>query len=135
MKVCTKCHQKKENSEFHKRSDNGKLYNLCKACWYERDKKYQESHREQRISIDLKYKYGMTLEQKNHMVIEQQGLCGACEDPLGIDPLNICVDHDHKTGKVRKVICRGCNTALGSMKENPEKLRKLAKYAEYCKDN
>ena len=43
---------------------------------------------------------------------------------------NLAVDHDHKTGKVRKLLCHNCNRALGLFKDNAEVLRKAAQYVE-----
>jgi len=40
------------------------------------------------------------------------------------------VDHDHKTGKVRKLLCHNCNRALGLFKDNSELMRKAASYVE-----
>lgn len=42
----------------------------------------------------------------------------------------LAVDHDHKTGKVRKLLCHNCNRALGLFKDNPELMRKAAIYVE-----
>jgi hypothetical protein len=46
----------------------------------------------------------------------------------------LAVDHDHATGKVRKLLCHNCNRALGLMKDNPELLRKAAQYVEDHKE-
>jgi hypothetical protein len=45
----------------------------------------------------------------------------------------LAVDHDHETGKVRKLLCHNCNRALGLMKDDPELLRKAANYIEQFK--
>lgn len=42
----------------------------------------------------------------------------------------LAVDHDHDTGKVRKLLCHNCNRALGLFKDNPELMRKAASYVE-----
>lgn len=41
---------------------------------------------------------------------------------------NLCIDHDHATGKVRGTLCSRCNHALGLMKDNHENIIKLANY-------
>lgn len=75
----------------------------------------------------FKKKYGITLEEFNAWYITQEGKCGICKQfmiqPLMQrgQPLNIsCVDHDHKTGEVRGLLCSGCNKALGLFKDNIE---------------
>ena len=66
------------------------------------------------------------------MVLDQEGRCGCCGDVLGIDPRNICLDHDHDKKRIRKILCRGCNSALGHMKENVYRISKLLEYAKQC---
>lgn len=46
----------------------------------------------------------------------------------------LAVDHDHDTGKVRKLLCHNCNRALGLFKDNPELMRKAASYVEEHKE-
>lgn len=45
----------------------------------------------------------------------------------------LCVDHDHETGKVRKLLCHNCNRALGLLRDDPALLRKSAEYIEQHK--
>lgn len=46
----------------------------------------------------------------------------------------LAVDHDHETGRVRKLLCHNCNRALGLMKDDPELLRRAATYIEKHKE-
>jgi hypothetical protein len=73
--------------------------------------------------INLRKRFGLTLEQYQQMYDAQNGRCAICKEHerrLGKDdkPLPLSVDHDHKTNKVRKLLCGDCNTAIGLMKEN-----------------
>lgn len=56
----------------------------------------------------LKAKYGITLDQYDGMVKKQDGKCAIC-----FRIRKLVVDHDHKTGKMRKLLCAACNTRLG----------------------
>lgn len=69
-------------------------------------------------------RYGMPAGWYENKVLEQCGKCAACEDT---GPLEI--DHCHATGRVRDLLCGPCNRALGSAKEDPNRLRAVADYA------
>ncbi len=74
--------------------------------------------------------YGITLEQYISMYDRQEGRCGnlGCENELNLKKASTHVDHDHKTGKVRSLLCSGCNAALGFLKENTNRANGLANY-------
>ncbi len=77
----------------------------------------------------LKRKYGLTPEDVNEMLEEQNGLCGICRKALDVAiPRSIHVDHCHKGGRVRGILCQDCNIMLGNAKDNPETLRRAADY-------
>lgn len=75
-----------------------------------------------------KWKYGMETGDYDRMLNEQGGTCYICKNPPNKDSLD--VDHCHKTGKVRKLLCNRCNKVLGMMEENPELLIQMTKYVE-----
>jgi len=55
-------------------------------------------------------------------------ICKSIEGDGGISTLHI--DHSHKTGKIRGVLCRFCNNGIGNFKDEPELLRRSAEYLE-----
>jgi Recombination endonuclease VII len=59
--------------------------------------------------------YGISREQYEALLAQQGGVCGICRKPPQ-EPL--CVDHSHTTGRVRGLLCRKCNTALGSFDDD-----------------
>lgn len=77
----------------------------------------------------LKKEYGLSLEDYNYMLEKQGGVCAICKQ-LCSTKRSLAVDHNHVTGKIRSLLCRDCNVALGLMKENPELLRDAACYLE-----
>jgi hypothetical protein len=66
-------------------------------------------------------KYGLTPDAFLEAVSSQSGLCAICHRPPPAGK-PLYVDHDHTSGKVRSLLCRACNTAVGLM-ETSEVLR------------
>ena len=62
----------------------------------------------------LRVEYNMTLGQYREMYLTQGGLCALCGKPETNGNL-LVVDHDHDTGKVRGLLCSGCNLEIGKM--------------------
>lgn len=64
----------------------------------------------------------------------QNGLCAICQKPETATRKGtlrlLCVDHEHKTGKVRGLLCNRCNRTIGYMGENPGLLRAAAVYLD-----
>ena len=79
---------------------------------------------------NLKRSYGLTLIQYNELFKAQNGLCLGCFKHQSQFNHRLFVDHCHKTGKVRGLLCSSCNRALGGVHDVPETLRRLADYLE-----
>lgn len=77
--------------------------------------------------VQLRRFYGMTVEEFNEMLVAQDGACGICVRPLERG-LKTHVDHSHKTGLVRGLLCDACNVGLGRFKDDPEVLRRAIDY-------
>ena len=76
----------------------------------------------------LKVKYDMTLAEYDAMFEEQDGVCYICGLPETFQRLG--VDHNHKTGKVRKLLCNRCNRTIGYIEEDIELLKSMMQYLE-----
>jgi hypothetical protein len=152
-KRCNKCGEWKDRSEFykHKRHSDG-LASDCKVCqrktkkqdpvkararvnkWRvknadkkkEYNQKWFAENREKSRSSHLKRAYGLSVSEYEEMLRKQNGVCAICGGSNGEKPLH--VDHDHKTGKVRKLLCGACNKALGMVRDNESILLKMVKY-------
>lgn len=112
LKQCSRCSETKPFSEFVTWHGGHGAY--CKEC---------AKHRKRLIH------YGLSTEDYARMVLEQNGLCAVC----GLPPApgkELHVDHDHKTGRVRKLLCFHCNTALGHLNEDLYRVLSLARYIE-----
>mgnify|MGYP001559997872 FL=1 len=70
-------------------------------------------------------RYHLTLDQYHAKLESQDFMCGLCQTA---EPQ--VIDHNHKTGKVRGLLCRQCNQALGLLKESPQLLSAAKEYVE-----
>ena len=97
-----------------------------RAALSERDR---EAYRRYRRAAHLDKKFDLTVEQYEAMVVAQEGRCALCPKPDRPDK-RLAVDHDHKTGRVRALLCDCCNRALGLLDDSPVRLRAAANYLE-----
>ena len=72
----------------------------------------------------LRKNYDLSLEDVENILQKQNYRCAVCEKILS----KFFIDHNHKTGKVRGILCFNCNTALGKFEDNPELLAKAIIY-------
>lgn len=139
-KVCTKCRSFRFLDSFYRRK-NGTYYSVCKVCCAEHQrerwkknkdrvksiqKRYLEKNPDARVNTLLKNKFGITLERYNEVLSSQGGACAICLRKPGKRML--CVDHSHKTGKVRGILCHQCNHAIGLLRDDPSVVQKAAEY-------
>lgn len=120
--ICTKCKQEKPSTDFFKNGKHkitGKLVRArCKICCITKEDSRKAS---------LKRRYGISLEFYNIVLKDQDNSCAICKttDP-GYE--SFCVDHCHKTGKIRGLLCRKCNIAIGHLQDDPILCIRASKY-------
>lgn len=73
----------------------------------------------------LKRKYGISPEQRDEMIKQQDGNCAICEQALGESPHT---DHCHETNVVRGILCINCNQGLGKFKDSTDRLNAAISY-------
>ena len=82
---------------------------------------------------NLHRNYKLTPEDFNLLWDQQSGKCAICSEPMdprGRRKTAVAVDHCHDTGVVRGLLCRGCNTGIGSLKDSIDVLKSAVKYLE-----
>lgn len=130
-KICKTCKVEKPLTDFYKDKSFKSGYRAnCKICkdvstyaWRAANKeKYNENMRSMRANnkdmfknIDLKRTYGITLEDYNRMLTEQDNKCKICGKTNTSTKRTLAVDHCHETGQIRGLLCYGCNRALHSL--------------------
>lgn len=134
MKECTICGKVKSLTEFHKRPEtkDGRRSD-CKQCFRERSKKNWDSKSKEEkqylhTKLRLKHQYGLTIDQFKELEAKQDNKCYICGIEGGYNNKPLYVDHCHKSGVVRKLLCQHCNSGLGMFKDNPELLTKAVDY-------
>lgn len=83
----------------------------------------------------LATRYGLSVAEYEAMLLRQDGKCAACgrgETCLGRGGMvkSLGIDHCHKTGAIRGLLCHDCNLVLGHVRDSPTLLRRLAAYLE-----
>lgn len=143
MKQCTICEEFKVNSFFRLRKERNVLRTVCSQCEnkknaerYHRKYKGCPNHRLAAYKYSMKENYGLSEDEFNFLWNKQNGLCLICSCEFSNRFINKTegtvpfIDHDHKNGKIRGLLCRFCNSGLGNFKDSPELLRKGADYIE-----
>lgn len=91
------------------------------------DPAYAEMRRKASRDARRKAKYGITRKEYEKHLTSQEGKCTICGEWFGED---LRVDHDHTTGEVRALLCTNCNSGIGLLNEDPERLKSAIRYLE-----
>lgn len=134
FKVCNKCDLNKSIENFYPvLGKKGKTYysGRCKKCHrainHKREKENPEVTRLWQRKSRLKKKYGISLEDYNKLLKDQNEKCAIC---YGKPEYKLYVDHDHKTGLVRGLLCHWCNFAIGLARDSSSILKNAIKYLD-----
>ena len=155
-KRCSCCKQIKNVTEFSK-SDKFKsgYVCVCRECVSKKNKEYSDKHKKQKIITNKKY-YSNNIEtikdnnRRNHLrrtfqllpedydklLEEQGGVCAICGGKSG--PYSnlehrlpsLCVDHNHKTGKIRGLLCHRCNIWISGVEYNKQLVQAAYNYLD-----
>ena len=130
MKSCTQCGAVKELSEFgnFKYKGEPRKRAACKNCKNQQQKKRYSKAPEVHRAYLYKKKYGVTLQEYDELLAEQNGCCKICGTDTPNGQGRFVIDHNHVTGEVRGLLCSTCNTGLGNFYDNPDHLIKAAHY-------
>lgn len=147
-KKCPRCEQVKPAAEFYSnafRYGDG-FSSRCRSCdtEYQRARKRAQKPRAAankkayNFNATLKSRYGITADDARELLKRQFGLCAnrGCGKPLTFDvdrraPDRVQVDHCHKTGNVRGILCRRCNTSAAVLETNENVYLGLIEYVSH----
>lgn len=132
-KICSKCLVSKPLELFYDR-ENGKKRHNCIECHQKissaaAEQRHQDAKEKARAKRLLK-EYNLTVKQYNDMLLEQSGCCMICGIHQKDLKQALAVDHNHKTNKIRDLLCDNCNVGVGNFQENINYLTAAIKYLE-----
>ena len=144
-KACSKCGREyPATTQYfykHKRQKTG-LSSWCKNCDAEYSKQY---YRDNKVKVsdhnkewrrkrkgyltayDRQRKYGLSVEEYDQLFQQQKGCCAICGRSQLELKRNLHVDHNHRTGEVRGLLCFRCNAGVGYL-DDKKWLEKSVKY-------
>ena len=110
----------------------------CLDCRDESDARYREKNRDKILTYAQAFRRGITRSDFLKLFELQKERCAICGKKLKLqrarrtdsrrEAANPYIDHNHKTGKIRGLLCHGCNTGLGMFGESIESLRSAIAY-------
>lgn len=126
--VCTFCKKPKERAAFYDCD-----LKVCKPCRIvKRDtwrKENPERYKAQKQDQSFR-KYGMNRVGYDALLLSQLGGCAICRKTHNLPATRFVIDHNHRTGVVRGLLCAPCNMAIGLFNDQPKALRSAARYLE-----
>lgn len=159
-RVCCQCKTEKDIKEFTKdKSEPSGYAHSCKLCRRERSQKWRKNNPEKirKANLDntkkrkdfyssergvessrrahLKRMFGITLEEYETKLAEQNGVCYICfSEETTPGKKFLAVDHCHESNSIRGLLCNRCNRALGLLKDDISILENAIKYLKKYKN-
>jgi len=146
LRICQLCREAKDPHSFvTNRTSSDGLGRRCRICNRRMSREWRREN-PGRVQANfyrwrMQKQFGISPAEIEAMKKRQEGRCAACgKEPKpqrnrdGSVKATFMVDHCHRTNRVRALLCHGCNTALGLLDENPDRIEKLARYARtHCR--
>jgi hypothetical protein len=137
---CPKCKKRKRATAFYQRDraevkgyPGDLLFVVCIEC---KRATRTEAQIWNTVAGAQRYsRYGLDEEAYNTLITKQKNLCALCSSPP-TEGKRLAIDHDHKTGRVRGLLCTSCNIALGHVEARSKRglFMYLMKILDYVKD-
>lgn len=118
MSACKECMNLHQRNQ---RKVNPDKTHFIDKLSYERNKErkilyareYRKKYPDRTRTTNLKTKYGINKDEYDEKLKEQDFKCAICKKGVSNNRRAFCVDHNHTTGKIRGLLCDGCNRGLG----------------------
>lgn len=129
-RVCKVCDARKPMVEFYRCGPSREYRSrTCRGCWAVRDANRGSAAWSDEVDREyrLRQTYGISSEQYDKAMARQNGRCAICQVEFDDDVI-VHLDHCHDSGKVRGLLCMGCNRAIGYFGEDVESMRRAITY-------
>lgn len=141
-RICRECQSRKSMTAFHRANGGRHRRRICKTCCEVRRQERRAADPAAAAESDRhrawRLKYGLSADQVAARLEEQRHQCGICSSPIRLavgremnqrDAAHI--DHDHRTGQFRGLLCFNCNVAIGHLRDDPELVDRAATYLRF----
>ena len=125
IKSCPKCKIEKSVTDYYRTSSK------CKSCHRKDKVEWMTNNRDKVIAQNRRWawkkNFGLTEAEYYNMAEDHKHVCAIChrsEDTL------LSVDHCHTTGKIRGLLCKKCNLAIGHFDDQIDRLKSAIEYLE-----
>ncbi|MFI7436367.1 endonuclease VII domain-containing protein [Micromonospora haikouensis] len=123
LKWCPDCGDIKPLEDFPRTRKASGRHSYCKPCHNARGRETVQRLYGGTREYHLRRRYGVGQKEFDELLAEQGGVCAICG---GADPQHL--DHDHRTGWVRGILCFNCNGGLGQFRDSPTRLARAITY-------
>lgn len=139
--ACRRCESKRRKEARDNDPEMAERQKARGREWYEKNKDKKQAQnkawKDNNLSkfreINLKYRFGITLQDFENQLISQDYKCAICEIHADELDYNMVIDHCHATGSLRGLLCKKCNFALGLLDDKIENFEKAINYLKSCK--
>lgn len=128
--LCLKCDEIKPVEEFYKSQIRKKLpTGVCISCQKNANRNWRMENGNGQSRNWENRGVEFTVAEFNQMLVDQDGKCAICEEECETGR-QLALDHNHKTGKKRGLLCFNCNVMLGKANDDPARLMRAALYLQ-----
>jgi Recombination endonuclease VII len=133
IRICKGCKEPKDvKTEFYLTSRGRPRSRYCRKCYTANGSEHKRTP--QGRSRRFFQRYGITLQDYDRMLQEQNGGCAICHRVPQAGERRLAVDHDHVTKKVRGLLCAFCNIMIGRLYDDPAVFAFVIEYLKRGKE-
>lgn len=122
---CINCGEKLDENNWVLKS--GYLQKRCKICFNAHSNTHPSRTKESRKIQWIAWQHGMIIQEYNKKLELQLNGCAICKQPCKTGR-QLAIDHNHKTGKRRDLLCFRCNSVIGKLNEDEDLIWNILEY-------